>query len=362
MRLLSRYLVRQNLFLTCTILLVGTGLYVLTDMFERLDNFLESGATFSMVLVYYTTKLPIIVSQILPAVYLIALVAQFNFLERSRELIALTAGGISPVTLVRFVLIYGLMWALIQFLFAQVLGVAGERVSTRIWQENVKGRILEEATINGLWFTQKNRVVHIGKAYPVQERGEDVLIYTLDDTGIAIEEIIKARRFSISADGVWMLEDGMRLIPADYSATQFPRMEMPLHQNLQAFQVSTQTGMRPNQLSLLELREAIQRLESAGSNVESLRTAWHGKISYACSIVVMGVLALLISRQTSSIYKAVAFSLLIVFFYYGTNTMCTAMGERGLLIPAVGAWFANASFFIVGVLCLSWSAIRRRVG
>ncbi len=44
MSLLTRYLVRNNLFLLFVILLIGTGLYVLTDLFERLDYFLVNHA------------------------------------------------------------------------------------------------------------------------------------------------------------------------------------------------------------------------------------------------------------------------------------------------------------------------------
>ena len=102
MTLLSRYLIRQNLFLLFAILLMSTGLYLLTDFFERLDNFLESGTSAKMVLIFFSVKIPLIISQILPAVFMLAMVAQMNFLQRSRELIALTAGGISPMALVRF--------------------------------------------------------------------------------------------------------------------------------------------------------------------------------------------------------------------------------------------------------------------
>ena len=354
MSILNRYLTRQNLFLLFTILLVGTGLYILTDMFERLDTFIESGTGVLKILSFFLFKAPTIISQILPAVYLLALVVQLNMLDRSRELIALTAGGVSPTVFMRFILLYGLIWACAQLMFAQVIGVAAEQASTRIWQEDVKGNMLEEASLKGLWFTEKNHIVHIAVAYPVQKEGEDILILTLDGTGIGITEIIKAKTYAINDDGNWQLTDGSRLLPAEYSSTPFSTYSLFLSQDLRAFQVGAKSSsIRPNQLSLLELSDTINRPEQAGSNVERLRTAWHGKLAYACSLLIMGMLAYIVTRLTGNIYLAVILSLLVVFFYYALNTFCATLGERGLVAPMAGAWFANAFFALCGVLWLS---------
>ena len=360
MTLLTRYLVRQNLFLISVILLISTGLYVLTDMFERLDNFLESGAGIGVMLLFFLMKIPTIISMTLPAVLMIAVVVQMNMLERSRELIALTAGGISPSALLRFVLLYGIIWALAQFAFAQFLGVSGERASARVWQEDVRGNMLEDSTLLRLWFTEKNYIVYVGTAWPLRGNGIALQVYTLDDTGLGIREIIKAKAFTIERQG-WILEDGEVIRPSQYTATAFTRMEIPIHQDLRTFMVSVGSGVKPKQLSLTELSDAISRLERAGSNVEVLRTAWHEKLAYACSIVIMGILALLVSRYTPNIYKAIVISMLIVFFYYGVNTFCTSMGEKGLLKPFIGAWFANILFFCVGFLWVMWPALRTRL-
>ena len=155
----------------------------------------------------------------------------------------------------------------------------------------------------------------------------------------------------VGDDGNWSLTDGGRLIPAEYTATPFQNYSLPLTQDLRAFQVgSKSSSIRPSHLSLGDLSETIQRLEEAGSNVERLRTAWHGKLAYACSIFIMGLLAYIVSRLTGNIYAAVIFSLLIVFFYYTLNTMCTTLGEKGILSPMAGAWFANIFFFVGGTI------------
>lgn len=66
MSLLFRYLTKNNAMILLPTLAVGIGLYVLTDLFERLDNFIEAGLSVGMVLTYFVVKMPLVISQILP--------------------------------------------------------------------------------------------------------------------------------------------------------------------------------------------------------------------------------------------------------------------------------------------------------
>ena len=70
MSLLFRYLTRTNAFILLPSLGVGIGLYVLTYLFERLDNFIEAGLSAGMVLTYFVVKTPLVISQILPVIFL----------------------------------------------------------------------------------------------------------------------------------------------------------------------------------------------------------------------------------------------------------------------------------------------------
>ena len=358
MKVLSRYLIRHNLFLLCTILAAGISLYLLADLFERLNDFLDAGLGLGMLVVYLAVKIPLIVSQILPAVFFLAVVLQLLLLERSRELTALNAGGVSPFALFRFFLIYSLIWAGGQLVFSQVLGVVGEQTASRIWEEDVRGRSRESASLKGLWFTEKNIVAHIGLCYPAQGKGEDIQVYKLDKTGIGINEIIKAKTFNVE-DGRWLLANGETLVPAEYARTPFVTLALPIRQDLRAFQVVGGRTEKATQLPLGELSATIKHLKQAGSNVEVLRTIWHGKLAYAASIVVLGLLALVVVQLTNNMYKAVALALLIAFLYYSINTFGLSLGEKGIVPPPLGAWLANMLFCCVGLSYLFLPGLRR---
>ncbi|MDR0827912.1 MAG: LptF/LptG family permease [Desulfovibrio sp.] len=362
MKILGVYLLKQNLFLISTFLCVGAGLFIITDLFERLNEFLSSGLGPGRVIYYFLLKLPNIIYLILPAVYLIAVVSQLVFLENSRERMALASGGVSPFVIMRFVIIYGVFLAAAQFVFGQMLGIPGDREAARIWQTEVRGKIFEEASVQGLWFREKQNIVHIGVVYPVAQTGENIVVYVLDEEGTGIDEIIKARKFYVTPDEQWKLEDGVSLKPDHYSAAAFKDMSLPFNQNLRVFQVVDRSmGMEPSRLSMSELYEVIKRLEQSGSNVEALKTALYAKAAYAFSIIVMGVLALIITRLTSNIYKAVALAIVIIFFYHGTNTLFVRMGEKSIVSPLVGAWLTNVIFLSCGLLRVARTFIAARL-
>ena len=166
MKLLFRYLVRNNAFILLPTLGVGIGLYLLTDLFERLDNFVEAGVPVSMVLLYFAVKTPLVISQILPVIFLLSTVIQLCLMARSRELMALQAGGISLGVVARSMLLCGIFWGAVQLTFSEYLGVAGERESARIWQEEVRKRNLAATVLHNQWFADGQWIVSLATLSP----------------------------------------------------------------------------------------------------------------------------------------------------------------------------------------------------
>lgn len=357
MNLLTRYLLRNNLFLLFSILLIGTGLYVLTDLFERLDHFLDASFGVFNVLFFYAIKTPFIMGQILPAVFLIAVIVQLCLMVKAREMVALQSGGVSPFVFLRFVVLYGCVWAALQFVLVQVLGIEGDKLSTRIWREEVRGNTAKYAQMHGLWFIEGPYVVYLGVTRPEFGTGEDFLAYQLSDDDKHLRQMIRAESFSVTK-GVWRLHNATVVTPETYGYEVKQDMVMPLKQNLSAF-LAIDRGTKPSHLPVWSLRSAIVNLEKAGSNVEVLRTTYHSHFAYAASIIVMGVLGLAVVLWRSNVYLAVGTGLVTTFFFYACTTMCVSLGERGVIAPMIAGWFSVGLFFMLS-LCAVLVQIRPR--
>jgi lipopolysaccharide export system permease protein len=137
-----------------------------------------------------------------------------------------------------------------------------------------------------------------------------------------------------------------RYFPNRYENEAVPEFILPLSGDADQLRL-VQGNAKPQHLSIWDLGGAIDSLKSAGSNVESLRTAWHAKAAYAASIVIMSMLAMALVRINENIYAACGLALLVTFSYYMIYTIGLSMGQKGLMPAFWAAWLAN--FMAAGV-------------
>lgn len=352
MKLLYRHLLGQSMryFLLCMAL--GTGIYLLTDLFDRLDNFIEAGLGVGTLGLYFLVKTPLIVSQIMPAVFLVASIVMLSLMARNRELLALRAGGVSFSKLLVFFLIYGVVMSVVELGFSQGLAVVGEQKAERIWKEQVRKNQLDKRTLYKVWFMEGSRVVEIREAYPFQHAGADISVYDLAPDELSMERIIHAERFS-EGEGEWTLINAEIMDPKTYVVERRGNMTIPMEQKLSSF-VAVDPDSDPSSLSMFQLSDVMRRLERSGSNIEALRTLWHMKVAYAFSLLIMGLLALTLISMRENIYFNVAVALVATFAYYATFVVGVSMGELGILPPILAAWLGNILFAALALSRLLW--------
>lgn len=352
---LSRYLIRQNLYLMAICLAVGTCIYLLSDIFDRLDDFIRAGLGAETILFYFIVKIPLIVSQLMPAIFLLAMVIQLGVLSRSREMLALRAGGVSFAWFIRFFVIYALVWSAGQLVFSQFLGVFGEYEANRIWKEDVRKKQLDELTIKDLWFRDGPFIVLAKEAHPSKSRASDITVYEFTTDNQELIRILTAKKALIDDHG-WGLLDVHELDTRTFIGVDRLSQFLSVRQNLKAYAAVELKGDTA-QLPLLELSRAIQRLEESGSNVEILRTVWHGKFSYAFSMVVMALLALALVTFSENVYANIGLSLILIFVQYGVHVVGATAGEKGVLPPIIAAWLGNAIMGTAACLRLAWVSL-----
>jgi lipopolysaccharide export system permease protein len=346
MNILTRYILRQNLFLLLLICGIGLGVFVFVELFDRMDEFLEAGVGATTVVSYFAYRTPFILSQIFPAVFLIALMVQLGLMLRNRELMALEACAVSPDAVARSVLWYALALCLVQFLFSEGLGVSGHKAAERVWSEEVRNRQIEKRQLTDVWFREDNRIVHMAKVVPSTGNGAGLLVHVLgrEDSGV-IEEIIRAREFTASPEG-WTLRDVSRTFPATFAAERLDSLRLDLRTDVTSFLVIDPKA-KLESLPLWQLGDEIQRLRDSGSNIERLQTAWHMKLAYAGSLVVMALIALAAVSFFGTLFVIIPVGLVTTFCYYGLFVLCASAGEKGLVPPVLAAWGANVLFAAV---------------
>ena len=339
---LSRYLILQNLFYLAVIFGAGVAIFILVDLFDRLDDFIDAGLGARHVIMYFVYKIPSMVSQIAPAVFLLALLIQLGLMRKSRELTALAACSIPYSRLVRIFVGYGLICCLVQLLFSQFVGVVGFRESRRIWDEQVRGRHVDGRTLAEVWFREGDRIVAMSRVTPDAGRGAGIRIFTLDGEGRRVESVTRAERFHVK-DGTWALEKGGTISQHRFESETFEERLLQLDTDLKDF-LAIDPKIKLESLPVWQLLSTIDRLERSGSNVERLKAALHMKIAYGTSILVMALIGLSLALRIENVYVLVPVGLLLIFVYYTAFVLGVTAGEKSLLPPALGPWMANIVF------------------
>jgi lipopolysaccharide export system permease protein len=354
MSLLFRYIFLRHARLLLLIMGLGVGLYLLTEIVERVDIFIEANAGFALILQYFGSRLPSIIAQILPAVFLLATVVTLCLMGHSRELTALHAGGISFSSIAVILVMCGAFWGAVQFGCSQFLGVQGAKYADHIWQEQVRKRDLSQRSISDVWFMENGWTISVGSLRQ-DGQAKDLSAFHVDADG-RIDTIVRAPEAKGSTQG-WTVNHATRMIPEQYRTESADMLELPVLQDPALFFSTSTVSLQ--QLPLWQLGDAIRQLGDAGSNVEGLRTVWHGKIAYAVSLMVMALLGAAIVSWNSNIYLAVGTSMAGMFVMYALTMFGESLGQRGLLPPLAAAWGPDLILLLIAVSRLYLVSIRR---
>ncbi|MDD5760132.1 MAG: LptF/LptG family permease [Desulfobulbaceae bacterium] len=172
MKLIDRYIIRQmaaNFFLIISAL---TALYLLVDVFERLDDFQGRHLPGSLAARYFLLKLPIILDQISPVSLLLAGIVTLGLLMNRRELQSLNAGGVSKIRVMVPFALGALVCTVFGLASAQWLLPAAGREANRIWRQEVNGERGEGIMRDGVTFFRGKLGVY---AFRDQDQRHEVL-------------------------------------------------------------------------------------------------------------------------------------------------------------------------------------------
>ena len=352
--LLDRYLFKQATYLLFITLIIGSGVYLMSELFDRLDNFIEAGIGLKLVLVYFCFKLPFIIAQILPAAFLLSVIIQLCLMARNRELLALQAGGISLWRIVAFFLLFGLLWGSVQLFLSQNVGVWGNREAMRIWNEEIKGKEQRASIVRDFWFLEDNMMIYTEVLNLDTLKGQNLNVYALSQDERNVEQVIRAPSFNVEGK-TWVLHNA-----TVYDTNGFVRqskIEIPLKIKYSMRGLKVLGGNYELQnYSLWQIGDAIKRLKKSGSNVEVLRTAWHSKLAYAASLMVMSLIGLALITWKENIYINIALGLAATFIFYTMLSVGATLGESGRLSPIFASWFPVFFTASLALLRIIWAA------
>ena len=357
--ILDDYVLRD--FLLYLVMIGGAFIMLLLvfTLFELLGDILHNGISVLTVGEYLLNVTPyFLYYPIAPMSMLLAVLVTFGLLQRSNEITAIKATGISLYRIVIPVLVASMLVAGVLFLSDQFyLPYTNKR------QDELRNRIKGKPAQTYLrpdrkWiFGQHSDIYYYQLFDPDRDTFGGVSVFQFDPHTFEITHRIAAERAHWSGPmGRWVYEQGWeRSLSGSaienyhkFDAATFPQLvEAPSYFKKEIKQSS--------EMNYEELRRYIRDLEQGGFDVVRLRVQLHKKIAYPLITLIMAVLAVpfALSAGKRGTLAGVATAIGIGVFYWTISGLFEAMGNLSQLPPSVAAWSPNLVFgFIGGYLIL----------
>ncbi len=348
-RILDRYVLREFLHYLLMGLLLFLGLFIVVDLFEKLDTFVDHQARAMDVAAYYLYGIPYILVLTIPIAMLLASLLALGQLGRTGELSAMSSAGVSFFRILRPLLFFSMLVSLATFGLAEWImpraAVSRERVLEERIRQEAAAPISRKRNIT--YIGRGDRLFYIKTVDPKRDILRDVVVQQFGqvDGKRHVTFRLDAREAQVVNDA-WVFRSG------------FVRHGMPTHETVAPFRnlwistipERTEDFLRaepdPMELGRKGLADYIRRLRESSARTRKYEVEYHLKLAFPLVNLIIVLLGTSISARLRRPGMALGFglSVFIGFAYYAFVRAGQAIGYNGALAPLISAWLGNIVF------------------
>jgi len=347
---LSRYLVRQFLGIFLAAVATFIILYVVIDLFDRLDVLIRYRASVGAAARYFLFKIPLMVTQITPPAVITAMLLSLGLLARHNEIVALRAGGVGLGRTAFPLLAAALVISAAVLLWNETVVPYSSRKFEYVNNVEIRKRTLRGILSERLiWYHGANGFYHIEYVDKEHRTIHGLLVYRLDEH-FNLQSVIEIP-VAEWRDGHWVISGGVehRLGDQSFSARPIGAAEVVLAETFDDF---LEVQREPDEMSFGLLRDWITELKRKGIDPSQYMVDLHLKLAVPFASAALALVAIPIAgrlRRHPSIAATVGIGMAVGFAYWVVLGFSQSLGRSGALPPLVAAWAANGFFALIGV-------------
>ncbi len=325
-------------------------LTLIFTFFELLGDIVRNHISLLMLGEYLLNLAPSMIYLMTPLSVLLAVLITYGLMQKSSEITAFKASGVSVYRLVVPVLLISAAIAAGLFFFDQYyVPKANKRQETL--HNQIKGKPAQTyLRPDRKWiFGENNTIYYYSFFDPDRDRFANLTLFKLDPGTFALEQRIFAAR--AYWDGQWVFRDGWvrnlkQSAIVDYrtfGAATFPAAtEPPSYFKKEVHQ--------SQEMNYQELSRYIADLRQGGFEVVRLRVQLYKKLAYPLITFIMAVLAIPYSLGTGrkGALTGIAIAIGVAVVYYVAAGIFEAMGNTSQLPVALAAWAPDILFGLLG--------------
>jgi LPS export ABC transporter permease LptG len=356
--ILDDYVLREFLATFAMVLLTFVLLMLVFTFFERLGDIIRNRTPLVTVGAYLFNLIPSMVYTLMPLGVLVAVLVTFGVLNRSSELTAMKATGISIYRVIVPVLVIAAVLAVGLFLFDEsYLPGANRRQESLL--SVIKGKPAQTfLRPDRQWIFGEQEPGKPGRIYyyqffdPDHNRFANISVFEFDPENFSLTRRISAD--TAHWDGhlnQWIFEDGWDRHFQGEAVSSYDRF------SLSTFATVTEPpsyfkkeNRQSSEMNFIELSRYIHDLRQSGFDTMRLRVQLDHKIAYPLITLIMAVLAVpfaLFMGKRGSL-TGIAAAIGVAIAYWVVAGTFEAMGNVNMLPAFLAAWSPDLLFGLAG--------------
>lgn len=361
---LDRYVTWQFIKTVLFGLLAFSVIFILVDMIENLDDFIDQNVALHNIVLYYVYFLPRIFSLMVPVSMLLSALFVVGRLSNNNELTIIKCAGRSLYRFMVPLLAAGMVVSILMLVFDGWLVPHINAARLDLEREHLKKHLSSGGRYNMFFQDSGYRIVSVeyyDEATAVARRVRVQTFDRLDPTHML--QRLDAERMEWRADeGEWVVFAGLRRI-FDSDSTK-PIQSRETVENIDSLRLGrlaltpdmiVRMQQKPEEMGLAEFRDYIDRQRQAGSDIARLRVDYHGKIAFpfASLIVVFFGVPFASVKRRSGLAVQFGISIFLLFVYMVSQKLSQIFGYNGNIHPLIAAWLPNLLFLAAGVVIMA---------
>jgi len=356
--ILDDYVLREFLTTFALVLVSFVLLMMVFTFFERMGDIIRNRTPLVTVGLYLFNLIPSMIYTLMPLGVLVAVLVTFGVLNRSSELTAMKATGISIYRVIVPVLAIAALFAVSLFLFDESYLPGANRRQEALLSV-IKGRPAQTfLRPDQQWIFGRQEPGKPGRIYyyqffdPDHDRFANLSVFEFDPENFAL-----TRR--ISADTAhwdqhlhqWIFEEGWDRHFQSEAVSSYDRFSVSTFAALaEEPSYFKKENHQSSEMSFLELSRYIHDLGQSGFDTMRLRVQLDHKLSYPLITLIMAILGVpfALSMGKRGSLTGIAAALGVAIAYWVVAGIFDAMGTVNLLPAFLAAWSPDLLFGLAG--------------
>jgi LPS export ABC transporter permease LptF/LPS export ABC transporter permease LptG len=360
MRLIDRYIIREIILPFVITLVVLTFLLIIPFIIEQAEQLIAKGVAWPVMLRLMATLVPAQLGLTIPMALLIAVLVGFGRLSADREIVVMMACGISPLRLLRPVLLVSLLavgatlWVMIEAI--PDANQTFREITLRIVADRAEGQVRPRE-----FFADFPNTVLYVREVPPTGGWKDVFAADTRNPMQPIVYLARTGRMIVDRQKQtidMVLENGSRHTtnakdPLIYRIDSFTQLIVSLDPESVFPRTGPARGER--EMTIAQLEDRITELKAQGLPFHNPVMEIHKKFSLpaACIVFMLVGVGLGISNRRDGKLASFVLGIGVIFAYYVLLYMSGAM-TKGALMPAwLAMWVPNIVLAVAGVVLMA---------